>query len=492
MAAILPRHRRKAPRHLTAKINPLVLLQASLARSKVHYLMLERLLFRKVELWFVAIILVLALMGAILFGSVVLTTIKGGSRFGVAGELAVSAADIPNQAKEVVTVLLKGNKGSLQAGEQRFDKRAGFTFNFPSGSRPDLGYLVLARYDPEVSRSVAELVDLNTQKTVHRWLPDYAGIAGQMTIQSGLDDVHTYDAPDRVRMFHPLVLEDGSLVYNNYSPLVRVDACGRTLWTAVGLFHHSIEFSADGNIWAPSYIEPHTLPGVLPTFKQDAITKISRDGKIVFRKSIAEILIENDLGQFVYGHDNYSDDSTHLNDIQEVTFDGEYWKKGDLFINARNISAIILYRPSENKVIWYKQWDWVHQHDVDILDDHRISVFDNHKYAYHNRHIVHGTNDVKIYDFDTGLVSTPWAEAMKSLDVRTINQGRSEVLGPNDVYVEETNYGRAMMLSTNGDVTWEFINRGADGKLYILNWSRVLDRDYGDQVLKALNATNCP
>lgn len=61
--------------------------------------MLERLLFRKVELWFVAIILVLALIGAVLFGSVVLTTIKGGSRFGVVGDLAVSAADIPNQAK---------------------------------------------------------------------------------------------------------------------------------------------------------------------------------------------------------------------------------------------------------------------------------------------------------------------------------------------------------------------------------------------------------
>jgi hypothetical protein len=454
--------------------------------------MLERLLFRKVELWFVAIILVLALIGAVLFGSVVLTTIKGGSRFGVVGDLAVSAADIPNQAKEIVNVFLKGNKQALQASGDRFKKRAGFTFSFPSGSRPDLGYLVLARYDPEISRSVAELVDLNTQKTVHRWLPDYAGIAAQVTIQSGLDDVHTYDAPDRVRLFHPLILEDGSLVYSNYSPLVRVDACSRTLWTAEGLFHHSVESADDGGIWAPSYIEPQTLPGVLPTFKQDAITKVSREGKIVFRKSVAELLIENNLGYFVYGHDNYSDDPTHLNDIQEVTFDGQYWKKGDLFISARNISSIILYRPSENKVIWHKQWNWVHQHDVDILDDHRISIFDNHKYAYHNRHVVHGNNDVKIYDFETDEVSSPWAEALKTHDVRTINQGRSEVLSQDDVYVEETNYGRALMLNTKGDIIWEYINRGSDGILYYLNWSRVLNREYGDQLLKAINAAKCP
>ena len=48
------------------------------------------------------------------------------------------------------------------------------------------------------------------------------------------------------------------------------------------------------------------------------------------------------------------------------------------------------------------------------------------------------------------------------------------------------------MLNTKGDIVWEYINRGSDGILYYLNWSRVLNREYGDQLLKAINAAKCP
>jgi hypothetical protein len=73
----------------------------------------------------------------------------------------------------------------------------------------------------------------------------------------------------------------------------------------------------------------------------------------------------------------YNDDPTHLNDIQPVLADGPYWKKGDLFVSLRNISSIMLYRPSTDQIVWMKRGPWLSQHDVDILDDHRISVYDN-------------------------------------------------------------------------------------------------------------------
>ena len=73
----------------------------------------------------------------------------------------------------------------------------------------------------------------------------------------------------------------------------------------------------------------------------------------------------------------YNHDPIHLNDIEPVLADGPYWKKGDLFLSLRNVSAVMLYRPSTDEIVWIKRGPWIAQHDVDILDDHRIGIYDN-------------------------------------------------------------------------------------------------------------------
>ena len=74
---------------------------------------------------------------------------------------------------------------------------------------------------------------------------------------------------------------------------------------------------------------------------------------------------------------DYDNDPIHLNDIQPVNFDGEFWKKGDVFLSLRHQSMVLLYRPSTNEIIWKGTGPFFHQHDVDILDNHRISIFNN-------------------------------------------------------------------------------------------------------------------
>jgi len=452
---------------------------------------IERFLFKKVELWAVVLVLILFATGSVAIGTMVHVTTAGNSRYGALGRVLVEAVKFPNQMADIAKQLIKGNKPAMRTGEKRFGNRTGFTFNYTPGSRPDLGYLVLSRYDADVERSVAELFDLNAQKTVHRWLPDYAEITRRSNLKGEADDHNGRDLPNRVRMLHPLILDDGSLIYKNNSSLVKVDACSQTNWIVDEHFHHSLERSSDANIWVPRHILEKTIPNVSADFKEDAVVKISPDGEILFDKSLPNILLENELGHLIYGLDFYTIDPTHLNDIQEVSFDSEYWKRGDIFLSIRNASMIALYRPSENKVIWHKQWGWVNQHDVDILDDHRISVFDNNMYNYDGFKRVNGHNEVKIYDFRTGEVTSPWKDAMKKADLRTITEGRSEILNENEVFIEESNYGRAVLIGKNGDIAWEYINRGSDGFLYILSWSRIIDRDAGSQLAESLQSESC-
>ena len=54
-----------------------------------------------------------------------------------------------------------------------------------------------------------------------------------------------------------------------------------------------------------------------------------------------------------------------------------FWEKGDLFLSLRNLSAIVHYRPSNNKIINYITGPFIKQHDVDIISDEEIMIFNN-------------------------------------------------------------------------------------------------------------------
>jgi len=76
------------------------------------------------------------------------------------------------------------NEDYLVGDETRYAGKAGFTFSYPAGTRPDAGYLLLSRYDGDEERSYVELVDLNTQTVLHRWAPDIDAIWARSHLQS--------------------------------------------------------------------------------------------------------------------------------------------------------------------------------------------------------------------------------------------------------------------------------------------------------------------
>jgi hypothetical protein len=96
-----------------------------------------------------------------------------------------------------------------------------------------------------------------------------------------------------------------------------------------------------------------------------------------------------------------------------------------------------------------------------------------------------------VYDFKTREVSSPWQTGFEKLDLRTKTEGRGEIVG-NEVFVEETNFGRLIQFLPDGSVSWQFINRAEDDKIYRVNWSRLISRDLGDQVRNALSQRSCP
>ena len=171
---------------------------------------------------------------------------------------------------------------------------------------------------------------------------------------------------------------------------------------------------------------------------------------------------------------SFDADPIHLNDIQPVLEDSEYWKKGDVFLSLRHQSMILLYRPLTNKIIWKDTGKYFQQHDVDILDDHRISIFNNNSRNYQARNAVEGNNEIIIYDFKKNEHSKYLSESLEKENVKTITEGLSEILPNGDLFIEESNFARTLYFNADGSLRWSHVNRAENGQTYIIGWSRIL------------------
>lgn len=376
--------------------------------------------------------------------------------------------------------------------EQRFDGQSGFYFNYVAGSRPDLGYVLINRFDGDLGFAVSELWDLNSQEKVHVWsfaLVDE--LWKKSTLRTGIVDLPVQMAANRFRNIHALLDKSGD-IYVGSGPMIKAGLCSAlTLFQDDSIYHHSLERGVDGGFWVPSHLEPKTVDIGHQGFMDDGVVLVDPDGRVQFKKSVIQLLDENGLGYLIYGKGDANNDPIHLNDIQPVLRDGKYWKKGDLFLSLRHQSMIILYRPSSNQVVWFKQGPWMHQHDVDILSDHEIAVYNNNAALRGvSDWVVRGENEELIYDFDTDSVRSPWRSVFKSMDIRTATEGRGEVLN-DEVFVEETNSGRLAQFSLSGSESWRYVNRAKDGKVYLLNWSRLVLRSVGDDVRRIVSGRKC-
>jgi hypothetical protein len=88
--------------------------------------------------------------------------------------------------------------------------------------------------------------------------------------------------------------------------------------------------------------------------------------------------------------------------------------------------------------------------------------------------MVDGHNEVIIYDFKTNNYSSYLKDYLIENDVRTITEGRSEILENGDLFIEESNYGRTLYFDADGYLRWTHVNRASDDKVYRVGWSRIL------------------
>ncbi len=421
----------------------------------------------------VALALILVIVGT---AALVRHAATGGSGLSPRQTQLINAvATLPGRTREAVRQVLADAKHEPRALliDKAVAEKPYWERRFPAPE--DTGYLLFSGVDPRYRQSIVQLIRINDGLVMAEWVPDWKAIFKRISDKPGYDRGN----PANARAVHPLLLDDGSIVFNTSHSLVRIGRCsGAPVWVLDQIIHHSIELDNAGNLLV-SGVSDHGLadnPTLQKTLRDDSIARVSVQGTLLQNLSFIEILRQNGLGSLLLGiHGALSADPVHINQLEEARDTTPFWEKGDLLISSRHLSTVFLYRLRTGKILWYRQGPWMNQHSASFHGDRYIAVFDNNivnglpegfiTAAEHNR--------VLLLDLSNGEISEPFKALLDRDRPSTITEGRVRLLPDGGMYIEDSDHGRHLRY-TKDELLWSRVNDFDDGRIGNVAWSRYL------------------
>lgn len=404
----------------------------------------------------------------------------GGDQLGSMGKPVSYIAEFPSAVKDTYDALMASPETYLSIPEK---DRKGV-------NKMDYDLLATnAHWNSAEKRWEIDLFNFRNNDILHTWILKESDFTREK-----------YKSFSNVRPKHTLMLNDRSIIVSMYGSnnLSRYNERSEVIWKNNELrTHHALNADYEGNIWVcTNEDEPESNKGIenfdgkIVIFRDNNISKYDvNTGELLFNKPVSELLFDNGLEHLLFHSVEMQWDPIHLNDIQPVLEDGEYWKKGDLFLSLRNNSTILLYRPSTNKVIWYRSHHpLLHQHDIDVLNDHEISIFNNN-HVNNDFRLGSGTDDYSstydlkerenpysqmlVYNFQTDSFSTRFSDQFNDFEIGTPTEGLLEVIPNGDLLVESQNNGLVYIINENGLVMKKAYPTEQEGKFHMTNWIRI-------------------
>ena len=303
------------------------------------------------------------------------------------------------------------------------------------------------------------------------------------------------------RLKNPILLPGRSLVAASVESnnLYRLDKDSKVIWhNTAKNFHHSLNLSVDGNIWAcTSAIRKFRLgsKAKLKSIRDDFVTKIDVEtGQIIYDKSVCEILIDNGYKNYVYGFSNdgnptIESDPIHLNDIQPIYQTGPFWQKGDLLLSLRHKSLVIHFRPGNNKIIRLINGPFLNQHDVDVISDSEIAIFNNNttnigldvvesnNSAFDEERI--GDNllnsGIIIYNYRDSTYSDYLQDLFVKENIYSRTEGSYEFLKTGDICIENQNDAIIYIMNSDSILMKKQFNTLDANFVHLPNWVRIYE-----------------
>ena len=238
--------------------------------------------------------------------------------------------------------------------------------------------------------------------------------------------------------------------------IVKLDARSNVLWSRRGGFHHDLQVMPDGRIWVLDR-DGKVIPRIHPRkgILEDFATVLSPEGEVVRRISILEAFERSPFASILDGMEREGD-VFHTNTLEVL--DGRFadrdpaFRKGNILLSVLKLDTIAVLDPDRGEIVWAKQGSWRRQHQPTFLDDGNLLMFDNRGLRGERSRVVE-------LDPRTGEVG--WQH---DRDLFSKTLGSCQRLPNGNTLITESENGRALEVTRDGRVVWEYYNPNRAGE----------------------------
>jgi hypothetical protein len=241
--------------------------------------------------------------------------------------------------------------------------------------------------------------------------------------------------------------------------MIKVDRDSRLIWARFGGFHHDLEVMDDGRIYT-LLREPRIVPRIHPErpILEEFVVVLDAEGNELKRVSQLEAIESAGRHDLLEGMKE-AGDIFHTNTVEVL--DGRLadrhraFREGNVLICIRELDNIAIIDMDRELVVWGLEGPWLKQHQPTVLDNGNMLIFDNGGSRAASR----------VLEFDPITREIVWAYTGDADNPFYSPQcGSNQRLPNGNTLLSETDRGRAIEVTREDEIVWEFINPAQAGE----------------------------
>lgn len=264
--------------------------------------------------------------------------------------------------------------------------------------------------------------------------------------------------------------------------MAKMDKDSNLIWKYLEHTHHDFDVADDGTIYVLTHAIDRTViedwQHLAPPRIDDFLVQLSPDGRELRKISVVDAFLKSPFGRLSNTVAWYSKgDYFHTNAVDVLDPGAADWlgpeaSDHQVMLSMRELNAIGTLDLETERFSWALRGTWLGQHDPDLLPNGDILLFDNFGHF--------GDGGVsRVIQFDPESLEITWRyEGSDEQPFWSNVRGSQERLPNGNTLISESEGGRLIEVTSDGEIVWEFINpiRGDDGKVIsIVCWSQRVD-----------------
>lgn len=237
--------------------------------------------------------------------------------------------------------------------------------------------------------------------------------------------------------------------------IVKLDARSNVLWAHRGGIHHDLFVTADGDVWVLDR-KGRVIPWLDPSraILEDFVTVLDPRGQVVKKISLPESFRRSPYASLLGRTPKGDRDVFHTNTLEVL--DGRFasrspaFRRGNVLVSVLKLDTLAILDPDRETIVWARTGGWRRQHQPTFLANGNLLLFDN---------LGAGPDRSRVLELDPLTGEIAWRYGgTREVDFFSKTLGSCQRLPNGNTLITESENGRAVEVTPEGRVVWEFHN----------------------------------